>query len=239
MYLSKETTEENIEKSGYLNTINAEAKVKESTLNSSIHLYGNKEAELRFSKSQILCPATFTSPYRYNHVLLKKAHAYAIEEKYFDRVIDFIREHLDNSIQKIEMINVEGESRFMVTSSAINEVIDITKYGEGLQRVFEIALLMVYSKNGIICIDEIDSAIHKTLLIEFTKFIQQTADTFNVQVFLSTHSKECIDAFIKNQYHNEHLTAYALTDEDGHIKCKYIDGSRLEQLVESINFDIR
>jgi len=30
-----------------------------------------------------------------------------------------------------------------------------------------------------------------------------------------------------------------LTDEDGHIKCKYIDGSRLEQLVESINFDIR
>lgn len=239
LYLSKETTEENIEKSGYLNTINAEAKVKESTLNSSIHLYGNKEAELRFSKSQILCPATFTSPYRYNHVLLKKAHAYAIEEKYFDRVIDFIREHLDNSIQKIEMINVEGESRFMVTSSAINEVIDITKYGEGLQRVFEIALLMVYSKNGIICIDEIDSAIHKTLLIEFTKFIQQTADTFNVQVFLSTHSKECIDAFIKNQYHNEHLTAYALTDEDGHIKCKYIDGSRLEQLVESINFDIR
>jgi AAA15 family ATPase/GTPase len=239
LYLSKETTEENIEKSGYLNTINAEAIVKDTTLNSSIHLYGNKEAELRFSKSQILCPATFTSPYRYNHTLLKKAHAYAIEEKYFDRVIDFIREHLDSSIQKIEMINVEGESRFVVTSSALNEVIDITKYGEGLQRVFEIALLMVYSKNGIICIDEIDSAIHKTLLIEFTKFIQQTADTFNVQVFLSTHSKECIDAFIKNKYHNEHLTAYVLTDVDGQIKCKYIEGSRLEQLVESINFDIR
>ena len=239
LYLSKETTEENIEKSGYLNTINAEAKVKDTTLNSSIHLYGNKEAELRFSKSQILCPATFTSPYRYNHILLKKAHAHAIEEKYFDRVIDFIRDHLDSSIQKIEMINVEGESRFMVTSSALNEVIDITKYGEGLQRVFEIALLMVYSKNGIICIDEIDSAIHKTLLIEFTKFIQQTANTFNVQVFLSTHSKECIDAFIKNQYYNDHLTAYALTDVDGQIKCKYIDGSRLEQLVESINLDIR
>ncbi|WP_271785355.1 AAA family ATPase [Aquimarina algiphila] len=239
LFLSKETTEENIEKSGYLNTINAEASVKDTTLNSSIHLYGNKEAELRFSKSKILCPATFTSPYRYNHTLLKKAHAYAIEEKYFDRVIDFIREHLDSSIQKIEMINVEGESRFVVTSSTINEVIDITKYGEGLQRVFEIALLMVYSRNGIICIDEIDSAIHKTLLIEFTKFIQQTADTFNVQVFLSTHSKECIDAFIKNQYHNEHLTAYVLKNVEGEIKCKYIDGNRLEQLVESINFDIR
>ena len=239
LFLSKETTEENIEKSGYLNTINAEAKVKDSQLNSSIHLYSSKEAKLRFTKSQILCPATFTSPYRYNNVLLKKAHAYAVEEKYFDRVIGFIREHLDNSIEKIEMVNVEGESRFMVTSSTMKEAIDITKYGEGLQRVFEIALLMVFSRNGIVCIDEVDSAIHKSLLIEFTKFIQQIAEEFNVQVFLSTHSKECIDAFIKNKYHNEYLTAYALTNEGGQIKCKYIDGNRLEQLVESINFDIR
>ena len=239
LFLSKETTEENIEKSGYLNTINAEAKVKDSQLNSSIHLYSSKEAKLRFTKSQILCPATFTSPYRYNNVLLKKAHAYAVEEKYFDRVIGFIREHLDNSIEKIEMVNVEGESRFMVTSSTMKEAIDITKYGEGLQRVFEIALLMVFSRNGIVCIDEVDSAIHKSLLIEFTKFIQQIAEEFNVQVFLSTHSKECIDAFIKNKYHNEYLTAYALTNEGGQIKCKYIDGNRLEQLVESVNFDIR
>ncbi len=239
LLLRKENIGYPIEKSGYLNTLRAEASVGEARLQSAVHLYDNKEAELRFSESKILCRATFTSPYRYNHALLKKAHAYAIEKQYFDRVITFIQKHLDSSIQKIEMINAEGESRFMVTSSAINEAVDITKYGEGLQRVFEIALLMAYSKDGIICIDEIDSAIHKSLLIEFTKFIHQTAEDFNVQVFLSTHSKECIDAFIKNKYHNEHLTAYALTDVDGQIECKYIDGSRLEKLVESINFDIR
>lgn len=121
----------------------------------------------------------------------------------------------------------------------MNDVIDITKYGEGLQRVFEIALLMVYSKNGIICIDEIDSAIHTSLLIPFTKFVQQLAEKFNVQVFLSTHSKECIDAFVKNNYKNNELTAYALVKENELIKAKYIDGERLEQLIESINFDIR
>ena len=127
----------------------------------------------------------------------------------------------------------------MVSSSRINEVVDITKYGEGLQRVFEIALLMVYSKDGVICIDEVDSAIHKSLLIEFTKFIQQTAEQFNVQVFLSTHSKECIDAFVKNDYHNDFIRAYALSEVDGEIDCKYIEGSRLEELIDSINFDIR
>jgi len=239
LYIAKEETDDNIEKSGYLSTIEAEAKVEGTTLESSIHLYTTKEPEMRFAKSQILCPATFTSPFRYNTDLLKKAHANAVKEKYFDRVIEFIQTYLDPSIEKIEMISDEGESRFMVSSTRLDEVVDITKYGEGLQRIFEIALLMVYSKDGIICIDEIDSAIHKSLLIEFTKFIQQTAEVFNVQVFLSTHSKECIDAFVKNDYHNEFIRAYALTEKEGKIDCKYIEGDRLELLIDSINFDIR
>ena len=240
LYLTREETdEEDIEKSGYLSTIQSEAKVKDITLESSIHLYTTKAPELRFSKSQVLCPATFTSPFRYNAELLKKAHANAVKEKYFDQVIKFIQTHLDSSIEKIEMISDEGESRFMVSSSRIKEAVDITKYGEGLQRVFEIALLMVYSKDGVICIDEVDSAIHKSLLIEFTEFIQQTAEQFNVQVFLSTHSKECIDAFVKNDYHNDFIRAYALSEVDGEIACKYIEGNRLEKLVDSINFDIR
>ncbi len=239
LFLSKTETEENIEKSGYLSTIESEGKVNDLTLESSIHLYTNKAPELHFTKSQVLCPATFTSPFRYNTELLKKAHANAVKEKYFDQVIEFIQVNLDPSIEKIEMISDEGESRFMVSSSRINEVVDITKYGEGLQRVFEIALLMVYSKDGVICIDEVDSAIHKSLLIEFTKFIQQTAEQFNVQVFLSTHSKECIDAFVKNDYHNDFIRAYALSEVDGEIACKYIEGGRLERLIDSINFDIR
>ncbi|QXP52544.1 ATP/GTP-binding protein [Cellulophaga sp. HaHa_2_1] len=239
--IQKELTEDNIEKSGYLSSLSSEATIgKGAILESSIHLYSNKEAELRFSKSQILCPATFTSPFRSNINLLKKAHAFAVKEGFIDEVIAFIKEHLDNSIEKIEMIDEDGESRFMVSSSSIGDKpIDITKYGEGLQRVFEIALLMGYSQNGIVCIDELDSAIHKSLLVQFTKFIQQTAQKFNVQVFLSTHSKECIDAFVKNDYHNNEITAYALVNDEDNIKCKYIEGSRLEQLVETINFDIR
>lgn len=137
------------------------------------------------------------------------------------------------------MISEAGENRFMVSTEDAEKPIDLTKYGEGLQRVFEIALLLCYSRDGVLCIDEIDSALHKSLLVHFTKFIQETAKEFNVQVFLSTHSKECIDAFIENDYANEEITAYALTMEEGNIQCKYVDGNRLEKLIETINFDIR
>lgn len=237
--ISKFETTENIEKSHYLNSIVSEANVNGDHFSSTIHLFDNKDPEFYYEKSQFLCQATFSSPYRYDGNLLKKAHAKAIQEKYFDEIMIFIREKMDKNIEKIEMVSIDNESRFMVSTLEMNYAVDITKYGEGLQRVFEIALLMGYSKNGIICIDELDSAIHRNLLIDFTQFIQELAVKFNVQVFLSTHSKECIDAFVENAYPDEELTAYALSKEDDKIIAKFLEGNKLKQLVETINIDIR
>lgn len=237
--IRSEQTEEDIEKTNYLSTIVEEAKANGEILTSSIHLFANQSPEIRYLKSQILCQAAFTSPYRYNIKLLHAAHSQAVQEGYYDRIIQFIKEHLDTSIEKIDLINDEGENRFVVTTSQLSMPLDLTKYGEGLQRVFEIALFLGYCRNGILCIDEIDSALHKSLLIEFTNFIQIMAAEFNVQVFLSTHSKECIDAFVENEYPDDELMAYALREEDGKIVCKFLEGNRLKQLVDSINIDIR
>lgn len=240
LQIEKETTEENIDRNGYLDTLVSESFVSNTMLNSSIHLFANREPDYRYTRAQILCPSAFTSPYRYNEKLLHTAHKLAIENRYFDRVIDFIRQHLDETIEKIDLVNDEGENRFKVTTSSIDKAIDITKYGEGMQRVFEIALLLGYCRNGILCIDEIDSALHKSLLIKFTEFIQTIAKEFNVQVFLSTHSKECIDAFVENEYSDDELTAYALEEnEEGKIECNFLLGNKLKQLVETINIDIR
>ncbi|GHU60285.1 hypothetical protein FACS189444_6930 [Spirochaetia bacterium] len=228
---------EDIDKSGYLSTIQLNAGVNGDDLETIVHLYNNKEPSIRYAKTQVLCQGSFTSPYRYNVDLLGRAHNYAVREKYFDVIVDFIREHMDRSVEKIDMVE---NSRFMVTSNKLDNAIDITKYGEGMQRVFEIALLIGYNSNGILCIDEIDCALHKTLLVDFAKFIQLLAARFNVQLFLSTHSKECIDAFIEAKYNNnKDITAYSLTEEAGKVVCKYINGERLESLIQSINFDIR
>ena len=239
--LSKETINDNdFDKTGYISTITEIAQINKYTFENKIHLFSNKDSVLNSDdKIQKLCFATFTSPYRYNSELLKTAHSSLIESKDFDKVLRFIQKNLDSSIEKIELVSINNLNRFMVTSTKNDKAIDITKYGEGLQRIFEIILLMIYSKGGIICIDEIDSAIHKSLLIKFTKFIQELAHEYNVQVFLTTHSKECIDAFVENKYKNNELTAFVLKEVDNKIQYKYLNGSRLEELVDLINIDIR
>lgn len=239
LILFSEQSADDFDKSSYLSTLVSEAVVDEESLTTTLHLFTNQSPEIRYLKSQVLCQSAFTSPYRYNLKLLHDAHSQAVREGYFDIIIKFIKERLDNSIEKIELINDGGENRFVVTTSKLPIPLDLTKYGEGVQRVFEIALFMGYCRNGILCIDEIDSALHKTLLISFTEFIQEMALMFNVQVFLSTHSKECIDAFVENNYPDDDLTAYALSEENEKIVCRFLEGNKLKQLVESINIDIR
>ena len=240
LLIFKEETDDDIDKAGYLSSLVAESQIGNSDLKSTMHLFSNKAPDYRYAKTQILCNSAFTSPYRHNEQLVQQAHKQAVENKYFDKVIQFINEHLDNSISKIDVVNDQGVYRFRVTSSTKVDVLDITEYGEGLQRVFEIALLLGYCQDGVLCIDEVDSAIHKSLLIKFTEFIQQVAKDFNVQVFLSTHSKECIDAFVENGFSDDELTAYALEeDETGKVECNFLAGNKLKQLVETINIDIR
>ncbi|MFW2613071.1 AAA family ATPase [Aliarcobacter butzleri] len=232
-------TEEDIDKIDYETTIEIRSRVDDESRISIMHLFGSKDPQLHFKNIKYLCSTMFKSPYFYSHNDLLNSHAISVEKKVLDDILVFIRK-IDDTIEKIELIEHYGVKRFSVTSSKFDKAKDLTSYGEGLQRIFEIALSFAYCKNGILLIDEIETAIHKSLLIDFTEFIQSFAEKFNVQVFITSHSKECIDAFVKNEYkNNTDLMAYLLQNNSGHFSYKYIDGDRLKTLVDDINLDIR
>ncbi|MDE6489912.1 MAG: AAA family ATPase, partial [Muribaculaceae bacterium] len=236
--ISKEETRENIDRIAYISTIRVDANAGTDDLASYVHLYLNREPELYYQKAQKLCRSAFSSPYRYNDSLLREAHTRAVKEKRIGEIIDFIRQHIDPDIEKIELLDIHGENRFFVTSKVHDSSIDLTKYGEGLQRIFEIALLLSYCSDGILCIDEIDSAIHKGLLIRFAEFVQKLAAKYNVQLFLTTHSKECVDAFSRTQ--NEDLMAFALQNTPSNaVDFRYLEGEELKELIDIIDIDIR
>lgn len=232
-------TSDTIDKSNYIKSIHSEASVNTSSLESKMHLYSNREPVLLYDEIKKLCTSALSSPFRNTPRLLERAHAKSIENQYLSSIISFIKKYIDPEIDKIELITIDGVKRFLVSTENSDQALDLSQYGEGVQRVFEIGLFLGYCRNGVLCIDEIDSAIHKNLLIPFTSFIQNLADEFNVQVFLSTHSKECIDAFVLNDYPDDNLMAYALVEENGIIQSKFLEGNELKSLVDSINIDIR
>ncbi|VAY87979.1 hypothetical protein MNB_ARC-1_1251 [hydrothermal vent metagenome] len=231
--------DENLEKINYITSMSMNNTIGNKVYSSNVDMYSNKTPSLRFKNIVHLANSMFKSPYFYHKDDLLNSYSSAVLNGLDETIIDFIKK-LNSNIKDIKLIEENGIKRFMVILNNDESPRDITSFGEGLQRIFEISLSFASCENGVLLIDELETAIHKSMLIDFTQFIQELAEKFNVQVFLTSHSKECIDAFVKNNYiKNDELMAFLLENKDGNLEYQYIDGNRLESLVSSMDLDIR
>ena len=210
--------------------------IDDERTNNIIHTFKVNPLIRYVDKVELLCNSIFKSPYFYNQKELIETYSKSLKSGELEEIISFIKEHIDSNI---EGISHDGIDTFIVKHKIPTNSPELTSYGEGLQRIFEIALAFINCKNGVLLLDELETAIHYSLLVDFTKFIQELARKFNVQVFITSHSKECIDAFVNNEFKNDDISAYLLENKDNKISTKYVGGDRLKYLIENISLDIR
>lgn len=228
------------QKDDYISSYQLKSTIDGTKLTTTTHTFKHNPIQ-RFSDNvEILCHSILKSPYFYNKTEVISTHSKNVESKVYQKIVHFISTHIDNNINGIEFTENDSVKRFLVDSKVFpDRSVDLTSYGEGLQRIFEISLAFAYCKNGVLLIDELETAIHKSLLRDFTKFIQELAIEFNVQVFITSHSKECIDAFVENDFSNSDISTYFL-ENDGHlVNATYIGGEKLMSYINSISFDLR
>ena len=84
-----------------------------------------------------------------------------------------------------------------------SKYIEITNMGDGIRHLISIVSSLYASENGYLFIDEIGNGIHYTLLDDVWKIILALTKELNVQVFATTHSKECIESFSRVQLERE------------------------------------
>jgi len=237
---------DNIEadKSTYLGSLSFKGSYRGITAESLASFFERKENAYQIKSAKIyhLCPFAYVSPFSgYWNNKLFDAHAKNTEKKTYQKVIGFLREHIDPSISDIELTEKNNLKRFLVDSKSYKTAVDLSHFGDGVQHIFRTTLQFALAENGVILIDEIEAAIHHSLMIEFSKFIQELAESFNVQVFITSHSGECINAFVENGYSNDKISMYHLTkdNEKNKIECLHISGERYKEIYQKKGLDLR
>ena len=206
--------------------------------NTEVALFSDRPHRTRFEGRNWLCRAALTSSFGANRPdALVKANEAALEAGAKARVIDFIRRHLDPGITNIEL--ADEQRRFLVSHVDFERAPDLSSFGDGMRRVFEIGLLFANVRGGVLLIDEFESAIHPQLLTTFTRVVQELAREHNVQVFLTTHSKEAVDAFVLSEYAPDDLSAYAIWRGQDGVEVRRFDGKKLKLLHKALDFDLR
>src|SRR5437868_6617271 len=90
-----------------------------------------------------------------------------------------------------------------VKIAGIDEPLPLRSLGDGMQRMLGIALALVNTRDGMLLIDEIENGIHYSAQLDLWRLIFRLAHRLNVQVFATTHSWDCIEAFQKAAQENE------------------------------------
>jgi predicted ATPase len=72
--------------------------------------------------------------------------------------------------------------------------IPIGSMGDGIWRLLGIALALVNARGGVLLVDEIDTGLHYSVLVDMWRLVLETARNLDVQVFATTHSRDCYEA---------------------------------------------
>jgi len=75
------------------------------------------------------------------------------------------------------------------------ELIPVRVMGGGIAKSLSVALAMLSVENGLIAIDEVENGLDYASQLKLWRAIFSWAQKLNIQVFTSTHSRECIKAF--------------------------------------------
>lgn len=139
--------------------------------------------------------------------------------------IDFIG-YPNGSKERVPVVRVKDEK----------ERVPLKSLGEGMIRLLGLSLALVQCQNGMLFVDEIESGLHYSVLPDVWKLIFKTAKDLNVQVFATTHSKDCVEAFAQAAYHSPEDGMLIRLERQGEkIVAKTIEE---ERLVDAVNYDV-
>jgi ABC-type cobalamin/Fe3+-siderophores transport system ATPase subunit len=122
----------------------------------------------------------------------------------------------------------------LVVMAGINERIPLKSMGDGMMRLFQIILALVNAKNGILLIDEFENGLHWSVQPKVWDVVFQVAEKLNVQVFATTHSRDCIAGFEQAWNNYPELGAFFRLDHrNGKIKATEYTAEILSDSLET------
>lgn len=118
-----------------------------------------------------------------------------------------------------------------------SEQFPLENMGDGMTRLFHLIMALFNAKDGTLLVDEFENGLHWSILPKVWDTIFRLAEKLNVQVFATTHSRDCIQGFKQAWEQNESLGSFHRLDQDPENGAKSISYS-LETLSDALDMDV-
>lgn len=145
---------------------------------------------------------------------------------------------LETSIEKFDFVNVRKRNPGLPIYSQPTvrlkggKIVNLRSMGDGINRILTIILAMVNCENGYLLIDEFENGLHYSVQEKLWEIIFHLAERLNIQVFATTHSYDCIDAFSEvlngGKYAKDAGVMIRLDNYEGNIEATVYEANEIQ-----------
>jgi AAA15 family ATPase/GTPase len=152
-----------------------------------------------------------------------------------ERIIPKVVSVLKTIEPKVLDLRLAENYSVIVEIDDLRQMISASLLGDGMVRLLAIIIAIVRTKDGIVLIDEVDSGFHTSVLDKVWEIIFESAKEFNVQVFATTHSHECLEAFVKHESTDDDRRLYRLSRRENET---HVTAYKREEILASLDMDL-
>ncbi|MBF0613700.1 MAG: AAA family ATPase [Magnetococcales bacterium] len=99
-------------------------------------------------------------------------------------------------ITRLAFIGPNGEHQHRMAIVTLNQIrTSLSTLGSGINRLLPIILAMVNADAGVVLLDEMENGLHWTVHYQLWRILFHLANQLDIQLFATTHSKDCILGF--------------------------------------------
>ncbi len=157
------------------------------------------------------------------------------KQKRGDLLVEALRV-VEPRLESIEDNASSGEPMIWV-DIGLRELVPLPVMGAGMTHVTRVVLAAATVPGGVVLVDEIENGLHHSILPDVWRTVGNVAKQFNVQVFATTHSFECVEAAYE-ALGADGFRLHRLEAADGVNRCVTYEAEALEGAIRH-NLEVR
>ncbi|MSU00133.1 AAA family ATPase [Tissierella pigra] len=171
--------------------------------------------------------------------IIEDAFSMLIKDKDLkEKSVELLKE-FDESITDIRYINDNGRFIPIIETNDKN-YLPLSMYGDGMKKSLIMLNAIVSVENGVVLIDEFETALHTSAMKQVFKFILDISRQLNVQLFLTTHSIEAVDKLLESaEQDRQDIRIVRLKKKDGITSARVLNGNEAFHDRKEYNMELR
>ena len=133
-------------------------------------------------------------------------------------------------------------SGYQVRSKKYGKLMPLAVYGDGMKKALWLVTAILISKNGVLLIDEFETAIHASVMAKLFSWMFKACKIYNVQLFMTTHSKEALQKVMalhmEPDLQNE-ITLYTLYKQDKNTVARRLSAQEAYNADNDFGMELR